>query len=172
MENDFQRSTSKLDFLFPSENIKDDYIVECQEQIEEKIHKLGYKVDGKVLYRNPERPTNEQFFTSKENRDRFEKIILKKSIEIYNRSEKLLSEPRPKPLGYGLYTDISLGFGALIFTWRNVPFNVPLVFWYSGHGWLPLFERKFVTYGDPGIQPQVARTEDDGYGEDDDYGLT
>ena len=65
---------------------------------------------------------------------------------MYYRSDKMQLDPRPKPLGYGLYTDMSFGFGTFIFTWRNVPFNVPLIFWYPHHDWTPLFVRKFVTY--------------------------
>lgn len=33
-----------------------------------------------------------------------------------------------RPLGYGLNTDKSFGYGTLLFSWRNVPFNTPLVF--------------------------------------------
>jgi|GEM_PF-461215 len=169
IENDIENTNSKLNFLFPSENIKTDFIIECQKQIEEKIQKLGYDKDKTIKYRAEGKPLNETFFTSKENRERFEKIILTKSIEVYYLSDKMKSEPRPKPLGYGLYTDMSFGFGALIFTWRNVPFNVPLVFWYPYHNWKPLFERKFVSYGSKPkvILPNVLLA-DDGYGESDD----
>ena len=169
IENDSENANSKLNFLYPSENIKDDYIIECQKQIEEKIQNLGYHKGEHIKFRQADRPTTESFFTSKENRERFEKIILTKSIEVYYSSDKMKAEPRPKPLGYGLYTDMSFGFGTLIFTWRNVPFNVPLVFWYPHHSWKPLFERKFVSYG---IKPKVILPDilptDDGYGESDD----
>lgn len=129
IENDADNVNSKLNLIFPSEGVKDDYINECQKQIEEKIQKHGYHKEEKIKYRQEGRPATETFFSSKENRERFEKIILTKSIEVYYRSDNMKAEPRPKPLGYGLYSDMSFGFGTLIFTWRNVPFNVPLVFW-------------------------------------------
>lgn len=169
IENDIDNVNSKMNFLFPSEAIKSDYITECQKQIEEKIQNLGYHKKESIKYRPVDKPTTETFFTSRENRERFEKIVLTKSIEVYYRSDKMKNEPRPKPLGYGLYTDMGFGFGTLIFTWRNVPFNVPLVFWYPHHNWKPLFERKFVSYGSKPkvILPNVLPT-DDGYGESDD----
>lgn len=72
---------------------------------------------------------------------------------------------RMRPLGYGLTSHKNLGFGTLCITYRNVPFNTPLVFWYQYHNWLPLFERKFVSYGNRNIHfsPHVV---DDDYGED------
>jgi hypothetical protein len=150
--DDVDNANSKLNFIFPTENIIDNEIKECQVQIENKIRNLGFNTTGKIRYREPSKPNIETFFTSSSNRERFEKIILAKSIEIYNRTDKLKNEPRAKPLGYGLHADISFGFGALIFTWRNVPFNVPLVFWYHDHGWFPLFERKFVSYDSKSIE--------------------
>lgn len=96
------------------------------------------------FYRQNGRPINETLFSSIESRIRFERIILKKCIGIYNRANN--SNVRMKPLGYGLYSDINFGFGTLFFTWRNVAFNVPMVFWYSHKNFISLFERKFVTY--------------------------
>jgi hypothetical protein len=45
-----------------------------------------------------------------------------------------------RALGYSLPSLKDFGFGALCFTWRNVPNNAPLVFWYSGGGFTPLFK--------------------------------
>lgn len=146
IENDIDKVDSKLNFLFPNESVKDELVIACQHQIEAKIKNGGYHENDHIRYREINKPHNESFFSSAPNRDRFEKIILNKCIEIYNSSDHLTQELRPKPLGYGLYTDLSLGFGALIFTWRNVPFNTPLVFWYRSQHWTSLFERKFVTY--------------------------
>ncbi|HEX8563836.1 MAG TPA: hypothetical protein VF676_12740 [Flavobacterium sp.] len=146
IENDIDNIDSKLNFLFPKESVKDDIVIECQNQIEGKIKGAGYHENDVIRYRDVNRPQAEEFFSSAENRERFEKIILDKCIQIYNSSSHLKEDLRPKPLGYGLYSDLSLGFGTLIFTWRNVPFNVPLVFWYRSQHWTPLFERKFVNY--------------------------
>jgi hypothetical protein len=70
--------------------------------------------------------------------------MLEKCIEVYNSAEN--DNVRMRPLGYGLKTEMNFGFGALNFSWRNVPFNVPMIFWYKHRGWIPLFERKYVTY--------------------------
>jgi len=147
IENDIDDINSKLNIIFPKESARDELVISCQNQIEEKIKNKGYHEGETIRYREVNKPQKEEFFSSEENRDRFEKIMLTKSIEIYNSSEHLMNGPRPKPLGYGLYTDLSFGFGTLIFTWRNVPFNVPLVFWYKSQHWTSLFERKFVNYG-------------------------
>lgn len=146
IENDIDNVDSKLNFLFPKESVRDQMVNDCHDQIEEKIKSEGYHENETIRYREINKPSRELFFSSEENRDRFEKILLDKCIEIYNSSEHLMNDLRPKPLGYGLYTDLTLGFGALIFTWRNVPFNTPLVFWYKSQHWISLFERKFVTY--------------------------
>lgn len=148
IENDIDNPDSKLDFIFPSENIKDKAIQKCQKQIEEKIHGKGYHLNEQIKYRADNRPKTESLFSSVNNRNRFEKIVLSKSIELYNHSSSLKNNIRAKPLGYGLFSELSLGFGTLFFTWRNVPFNVPLVFWYQD-GWVPLFKRNFSTYTKP-----------------------
>jgi len=146
IDNNIQNKDSKLNFIFPKENIRDKLIDDCKIQIEGKI-RSSFPIENKtILYRSEGKPIMETFFSSEANRQRFEKIILSKSIEIYNRSEHLKNNLRSRPLGYGLNNDTNFGFGALIFTWRNVPFNVPIVFWYSNNNWMSLFERKFITY--------------------------
>ena len=132
---------SGMDFIFPKEDLDNELLVNCQQQIEEKINQRGFLNGKKIVFRPSNKPDIENFFTSPDNRDRFEKIILNKCIQIYNSSPTLYNQLRPRPLGYGLYGDVSLGFGTLIFTWRNVPYNVPLVFWYKSNSWSPLFER-------------------------------
>ncbi len=146
IENDIDNIESKLNFIFPKETVRDKLVIDCQNQIEEKIKSEGYHETETIRFREINKPQKEALFSSAENRDRFEKIILDKCIEIYDSSERLMNDLRPKPLGYGLYSDLTLGFGTLIFTWRNVPFNVPLVFWYKSQKWTSLFERKFVNY--------------------------
>ncbi len=152
IDNDIDDPNSKLDFLFPTENVKDDSVIEFQTNIENKIWQQGYNKTDKIKYREQTKPHNETFFTSAPNRERFEKIILTKGIELYNHSETLKNNFRARPLGYGLAFDMNLGFGTLIFTWRNVPFNVPLVFWYQDHLWKPLFERKFISFTSKDIE--------------------
>lgn len=150
IDNNYNDATSKLQYIYPAEDT-DLLILNCKKQIEDKIDKYckenEYKIPESHFFRSKESPKEETLFSSPENRDRFETIILKKSIEIYNKANS--SELRMRPLGYGLNTDKSFGYGTLLFSWRNVPFNTPLVFWYEHKGWSPLFQRKWSTYKTP-----------------------
>jgi hypothetical protein len=149
IDNDINDGNSALEFLYPQEEKEDELAQECRKQIETKVtqycKKNSFKVPQPNFYRNQHLPNTETLFENAESRNRFERIILTKSLEIYNKAN--LEELRMRPLGYGLYTDMSFGFGTLVFSWRNVPFNTPLVFWYEHKGWTPLFKRKFTTYG-------------------------
>ncbi len=82
-------------------------------------------------------PHIEEFFTSIANRKRLEDIFLHRGITILNSAN--VSKPNIRALGYSLPTHKNFGFGALCFTWRNVANNCPIVFWYSGGGFIPLF---------------------------------
>ncbi len=147
IENDY-KIYSKLDFLWPTDLCQSDLILNCQQHISEKVenycNEKKLPLPNNEFYRNPSLPINEVFFTCPENRKRLESIILKKSIDIYDRADS--GYVRMRPLGYGLNHNLSFGFGTLCFTWRNVPFNVPLIFWYPHRGWFPLFERNFTSY--------------------------
>jgi hypothetical protein len=147
IENNLENRASKFNFLFPSSNIKDDDIEKCRKQIQNKLRagaeKKGRKSNHEISYRDPSKPDLEVLFSEEKIRDKYESIILKKCIEIYNSSPSLKHEIRPRPLGYGLYYDYSFGFGTIVFTWRNAPFNTPLIFWYPYYGWVPLFKRDF-----------------------------
>jgi hypothetical protein len=156
IENDFKNSSSKLDYLFPVKNNQPQNILDYSTSLNVP-NDLG-------VYRVPTRPRNETFFTSKENRIRFENIMLQQGMRLYELAGDHRS-PRMRPLGYGLTSHKNLGFGTLCFTYRNVPFNTPLVFWYPYHNWLPLFERKFVSYGNTNFHSSSQIGEDD-YGED------
>lgn len=147
IDNDYSNVQSKLQYIFPIENA-DSLVQNCKKQIESKIdahcEQKGYSKPQEHFFRSETIPIEETLFTNAENRRRFENIILNKSIEIYNKANS--EDLRMRPLGYGLYTDKSFGFGTLLFSWRNIPFNTPLVFWYEHKGWQPLFKRKWTTY--------------------------
>ena len=89
------------------------------------------------FYRPANTPDNEEFFTSPENRKVIENVFLHKGIQILDNANSQI--PNIRTLGYSLPSLKDFGFGALCFTWRNVPNNAPLVFWYSGGGFTPLF---------------------------------
>ena len=154
IENDFRNINSKLDYLFPIKDNQPQNIIDYSTSLNVP-NDLG-------VYRAPNLPTTETFFSSKENRIRFENMMLQQGMRLYELAGNNRSM-RMKPLGYGLTSHKNLGFGTLCFTYRNVPFNTPLVFWYQYHNWLPLFERKFVSYGDENIHfsPNVIDDYDD-----------
>ncbi|MGJ1384472.1 phosphoribosyltransferase-like protein [Sphingobacterium siyangense] len=136
---------SAMDLIVPSVDLRKDSVLACEQQIKEKLQESPYYKEKEFFYRSVEAPVSEKLFSSAENRMRYERILLLKCIEIYNKSEGLL-KGRGRPLGHGLYTDQSLGFGALIFTWRNIAYNTPIIFWYESKSWKPLFKRNYIEY--------------------------
>jgi hypothetical protein len=135
-------ASSKLDILKPIEDHQSQEIADYKDQINEQVD--GY-IQSRFsrpenYYRKPNMPANEEFFTISENRIRYEKILLLKGIEIIKNSNT--SKPNIRALGYSLPSVRDFGFGTICFTWRNVPNNTPLVFWYSIGGFTALFPKK------------------------------
>lgn len=91
-------------------------------------------------YRKASIPAEEKFFTSPENRIMYENILLQKGISIIDMIKGEV-KPNLRPLGLINPTYKTFGLGTHFFTWRNIPNNSPLVFWWevSGHDWKPLF---------------------------------
>lgn len=93
-------------------------------------------------YRKPTQPGNyEKLFTSAVNRDRLETIFLQKGIEILNRVQTI-NVKQLRPLGYTIKSHKTFGLGTLFFTYRNIPNNCPIVFWWGNNNWRPLFVLK------------------------------
>ncbi|MEN0047518.1 MAG: hypothetical protein AAF806_10715 [Bacteroidota bacterium] len=92
-------------------------------------------------YRKPNRPRSEQFFSSPANRNRFERILLEKGIGLLQKVKKLKVK-EIRTLGYTVKSHKTFGLGTLFFTWRNIPNNCPLVFWWEASNWYPLFKVK------------------------------
>ena len=94
-------------------------------------------------FRPENRPAKEEYFTSAENRIRFERILVDKGLYIINQIQGEV-KPNVRPLGFIYPSYKTLGVGTLFFTWRNAPNNSPLVFWWDvpGHDWKPLFPAK------------------------------
>ncbi|MBW8687745.1 phosphoribosyltransferase-like protein [Chitinophaga rhizophila] len=91
-------------------------------------------------FRELNTPAQETFFSSPDNRIKFENILLLKGIEIINRIKGDV-RPNIRPLGLINPGYKVLGLGTHFFTWRNIPNNSPLVYWWEvpGHNWQPLF---------------------------------
>ncbi|MFH1598104.1 MAG: hypothetical protein ABIB97_03455 [Patescibacteria group bacterium] len=138
------------DIVKPIEKNISDLVLNYQKRIEELVDEYTYsKVpewsNNKVFerskpefYRFYKKDSCEKLFTSVENRIRFEKIILEKGIKIIN-SWKNIDEKNCRALGYPVPSHKNFGFGALCFSWNNIPNNCPVVFWNDDY---PLFKRR------------------------------
>lgn len=91
-------------------------------------------------FRKANTPLKEVFFSSPENRIKFENIITEKGIDIINMIQGEL-KPNIRPLGLINPNYKIFGLGTHFFTWRNIPNNSPLVYWWevNSHNWKPLF---------------------------------
>lgn len=98
---------------------------------------------AEYAFRPENRPSKEEYFTSAENRIRFERILIEKGLYIINQIQGEINNCI-RPLGFIYPSYKTFGVGTLFFTWRNVPNNAPLVFWWDvpGHDWKPLFPAK------------------------------
>ena len=98
---------------------------------------------SEYAFRPENRPPKEEYFTTAENRIKFERILVDKGLYIINQIQGEVKK-NIRPLGFIYPSYKTLGVGTLFFTWRNVPNNSPLVFWWdvSGHKWKPLFPAK------------------------------
>lgn len=108
------------------------------QKADDYAHTRGYSSYKDNFFREDNYPKS--FFSSKESRNRLECIFLEKGIEILNTSNIIKDNIRP--LGYSLPSYKDFGLGVLFFTWRNIPNNTPLVFWYVSPAFMPLFVNK------------------------------
>ena len=126
--------------------------INCTYPIDKQSSKISEYI-GKLNVNNPyspptfrpeQLPLEETFFSSKENRNKFEKIILDKGLELLQKVKKENPDPRKRPLGDTVKSHKTLGTGTLFFTWRNISNTCPIVFWWDvfGHNWTPLFSLK------------------------------
>jgi hypothetical protein len=132
---------SKIDLIYPLENGQPKSVSDYKNKIVEQVdnHTRRYNtISPEEFYRPAGQPVTEGFFTSAANRILVENAFLLKGIQILDNANSQI--PNIRALGYSLPSSKNFGFGALCFTWRNVPNNAPLVFWYSGGGFTPLFE--------------------------------
>lgn len=133
--------TSELGVMIPIEENQLPSIQDYQKKINQFVdsHIEGKNYESPAEYfRSSSIPINDKLFTSKENRVIVENAFLSKGIEILStvnvRNQKI------RALGYSIPSSRNFGFGALCFTWRSVPSNAPLVFWYDAPGFMPLFK--------------------------------
>ena len=92
---------------------------------------------GDKAFRVQNQPNAETFFSSPDNRVRFENILLIKGIELLNNADSVKDNHRP--LGATIPSYKIMGTGTLFFTWRNISNTTPIVFWWGASNWTPLF---------------------------------
>lgn len=158
---------SALDLIFPVEdkeqnlfgNTQNDLIYNYKQSVIKNVDKHTKQYNTNSLdefYRPKNLPFFELFFSNENNREVIENAFLVKGIEILNKVKA--PNKNMRPLGYSLPSLKNFGFGALCFTWRNIPNNAPLVLWYSYGGFTPLFK---VSRGVKNIDiPKDLRTDD------------
>ena len=132
---------TKLEVIMPTEENQPDIVEQYKNQVIEKVdtycEQKNISKPTAEFYRPTNTPVTEEFFTSAQNRKRFEDIMLHRGIRILNSANTNI--PNLRALGYSLPSLKNFGFGTLAMTWRNIPNNCPIVFWYSGGGFFPLF---------------------------------
>lgn len=130
-----------LEVAIPTSENQPENVTQYQRQVENKVN--AYCDEKKIkhpnaeFYRAANQPTAELFFSSATNRKRFEDILLNRGVNILNAANANI--PNLRALGYSLPSLKNFGFGTLCITWRNVPNNCPITFWYTGGGNFPLF---------------------------------
>lgn len=135
---------NKLNTKWVAEKQKLNCVYPIEKQPREVLEYLASLEAGnpKVpAFRPANLPFRETFFSSPENRVRFENIVLEKGLELLKKIKKANPDPRKRPLGDTVKSHRTLGTGTLFFTWRNISNTCPVVFWWDvpGHDWIPLF---------------------------------
>ncbi len=133
-------TNSKIDLIMPLETSQPQNVIEYKNSISIEVdnHTKQYsRTSPDEFYRPVGQPANESFFTSPDNRKLLEDAFLQKGLEILEHANA--TNKNMRALGYSIPSLKNFGFGALCFTWRNVPNNTPLVFWYKGGNFNPLF---------------------------------
>lgn len=133
IENNLKGFNPKLNLVYPekSKNEYDAYLVSLE----------NASVQSDKAYRKATQPSQEAFFSSKENRNRLEQIFLDKGIEIISKIQDETTKHKHRPLGKTYPSYKTFGTGTLFFTWRNISNTCPIVLWWnnSAHNWKGLF---------------------------------
>jgi hypothetical protein len=129
-ENQVGKPSEKLNLIYPASEQQPDLVKEYLGGVEATRHETK-------AYRRRTQPPTESFFSSADNRVRFENILLTKGIQILKQVAQLNRAHRPLGAAFPSYK--TFGTGTMFFTWRNISNTCPLVFWWQGHGWHGLF---------------------------------
>lgn len=132
IQNNIRFNNPRLNLAYP--------VVPQPEIVTNYLQSLTVTNYSELAYRKTIQPIDETFFSSQQNRNRFENILLLKGVNIINQI-KNLNVRGIRPLGYTIGSHKTYGLGTLFFLWRNIPNNCPLVFGWSNpaHNWEGLF---------------------------------
>lgn len=133
IENNVKDYNSKLNNMIPLDH-QDPYIHEYWNSLT-AIDKANH------AFRPTHKPAEEKLFSSSASRNRLETLFLVKGIEILSQVGELKVQ-QMRPLGYTVKSHKTFGLGTLFFTYRNIPNNCPIVFWWGSNNWKPLFVLK------------------------------
>jgi hypothetical protein len=134
----FYNPNPEFNHIYPIKNDLGDEVLEFIEGAFERDYDMR---NEKVAFRNPNYPKKEEFFSSPENRIRYENILLEKGFEIMKSIDNLTAKSL-RPLGMTPPSYKTLGTGSHFFTWRNISNTCPIVFWWGTNDWFPLFPVK------------------------------
>jgi hypothetical protein len=142
IENDpiinFYNSNPKFNHVYPIETEDGKQVLNF---IQENLSNEYDFRNEQYAFRNPNYPKEENFFSSSENRIRYENILLKKGFDIMQSIENINAKSL-RPLGMTNPSNKILGTGTHFFTWRNISNTCPIVFWWGSNNWMPLFPVK------------------------------
>jgi len=135
IENNIKDYNQKLNLIYPQQN----------DNVNFEIY-LGNLIDNArnhkdKAFRPLSQPSQETFFSSKENRKRLETIFLEKGMEIINRIQDEQKRKNHRPLGKTYPSYQTFGTGTMFFTWSNISNTCPIVLWWNNpaHNWEGLF---------------------------------
>ncbi len=134
----YYNSNPKFNHVYPLKSHLGEEILKFIEDSFERDYDLR---NEEFAFRYPDYPKNEEFFSSTENRIRYEYILLEKGFEIMKSIDNLTAQSL-RPLGMTLPSNKTLGTGSHFFTWRNISNTCPLVYWWGANDWYPLFPPK------------------------------
>ncbi|WP_147462032.1 phosphoribosyltransferase-like protein [Chryseobacterium defluvii] len=134
----YYNSNPSFNNIFP---IKSDLGEDALNFVENCCKRDYPMVKSEYAFRNNAYPIKENFFSSPQNRIRYENILLSKGFEIMKRIDEI-NVASLRPLGMTPPSYKTLGTGSHTFTWRNISNTCPIVFWWDANDWHPLFARK------------------------------
>lgn len=135
----------KVEFVWPCKLDDNKLVKNYAENLSDRCK--GEEKKLKYLLRPENVPKNETVFSSPEARNLFEQALLLAGAFIVSLPQT--PNPQLRPLGYSVLE--SLGFGALVVTYRNIANNCPLALWWGDatapadsplSRWRPLFPRR------------------------------